>query len=255
ILVLTDRPPPIILQGPANQTLAVDGTALLKCKATGEPMPVISWLKEGFNFMGRDTRLSIVDQGSLQIKSLKAADSGTYTCVATSSSGETNWSSVLEVTESAGATVSKNFDINDLPGPPSKPQVTDVSKNSVTLSWQPGTPGVLPVTSYIIEAFSQSVSNSWQTVANHVKTTLYTVKGLRPNTIYLFMVRAINAEGLSDPSPMSDPVRTQDISPTVQGVDHRQVQKELGDVIVRLHNPVVLSPTTIQVSWAVRPIN
>ncbi|XP_069617045.1 roundabout homolog 2 isoform X31 [Ranitomeya imitator] len=249
--VLTDRPPPIILQGPTNQTLAVDGTALLKCKATGDPMPVISWLKEGFNFMGRDTRLSILDKGSLQIKSLKTTDSGTYTCVATSSSGETTWSSVLEVTESAGATVSKSYDINDLPGSPSKPQVTDVSKNSVTLSWHLGTPGVLPVTSYIIEAFSQSVSNSWQTVANHVKTTLYTVKGLRPNTIYLFMVRAINAEGLSDPSPMSDPVRTQDISPTVQGVDHRQVQKELGDVIVRLHNPVVLSPTTIQVSWTV----
>lgn len=56
---------------------------------------------------------------------------------------------------------------------------------------------------------SQSVSNSWQTVANHVKTTLYTVRGLRPNTIYLFMVRAINSQGLSDPSPMSDPVRTQ----------------------------------------------
>ncbi|XP_071994656.1 roundabout homolog 2 isoform X12 [Engystomops pustulosus] len=249
--VLTDRPPPIILQGPANQTLAVDGTALLKCKATGDPMPVISWLKEGFNFMGRDTRLSILDKGSLQIKSLKTTDSGTYTCVATSSSGETTWSSVLEVTESGGATISKSYDINDLPGSPSKPQVTDVSKNSVTLSWQPGTPGILPVTSYIIEAFSQSVSNSWQTVANHVKTTLYTVKGLRPNTIYLFMVRAINAEGLSDPSPMSDPVRTQDISPTVQGVDHRQVQKELGDVIIRLHNPVVLSPTTIQVSWTV----
>ncbi|XP_066455230.1 roundabout homolog 2 isoform X8 [Eleutherodactylus coqui] len=249
--VLTDRPPPIILQGPTNQTLAVDGTALLKCKATGDPMPVISWLKEGFNFMGRDTRLSILDKGSLQIKSLKTTDSGTYTCVATSSSGETTWSSVLEVTESGGATISKSYDMNDLPGSPSKPQVTDVSKNSVTLSWQPGTPGILPVTSYIIEAFSQSVSNSWQTVANHVKTTLYTVKGLRPNTIYLFMVRAINAEGLSDPSPMSDPVRTQDISPTVQGVDHRQVQKELGDVIIRLHSPVVLSPTTIQVSWTV----
>lgn len=56
---------------------------------------------------------------------------------------------------------------------------------------------------------SQSVSNSWQTVANHVKSTLYTVRGLRPNTIYLFMVRAINPQGLSDPSPMSDPVRTQ----------------------------------------------
>ncbi|XP_053561997.1 roundabout homolog 2 [Bombina bombina] len=249
--VLTDRPPPIILQGPANQTLAVDGMAVLKCKATGDPMPIISWLKEGFNFMGRDTRLSIQDQGTLVIRSLKTIDSGTYTCVATSSSGETTWSAVLEVTETGGVSVSKNYDLNDLPGSPSKPQVTDVSKNSVTLSWQLGSPGNLPVNSYIIEAFSQSVSNSWQTVANHVKTTLYTVKGLRPNTIYLFMVRAINVEGLSDPSPISDPVRTQDISPPVQGVDHRQVQKELGDVIVRLHNPVVLSPTTIQVTWTV----
>ncbi|XP_064920436.1 roundabout homolog 2 isoform X15 [Columba livia] len=249
--VLTDRPPPIILQGPINQTLAVDGTALLKCKATGDPLPVISWLKEGFAFPARDPRTSIQDQGTLQIKTLRLSDTGTYTCVATSSSGETSWSAVLEVTESGGATVSKNYDINDLPGPPSKPQVTDVTKNSVTLSWQPGTPGSLPASAYIIEAFSQSVSNSWQTVANHVKTTLYTVRGLRPNTIYLFMVRAINSQGLSDPSPMSDPVRTQDISPPAQGVDHRQVQKELGDVIVRLHNPVVLTPTTVQVTWTV----
>ncbi|XP_038621983.1 roundabout homolog 2 isoform X2 [Tachyglossus aculeatus] len=248
--VLTERPPPIILQGPANQTLAVDGTALLKCKATGEPLPVIGWLKEGFTFLGRDSRLSIQDQGTLQIKNLRISDTGTYTCVATSSSGETSWSAVLEVTES-GAAVSKNYDLNDLPGPPSKPQVTDVTKNSVTLSWQPGAPGSLPASAYIIEAFSQSVSNSWQTVANHVKTTLFTVRGLRPNTIYLFMVRAINSQGLSDPSSMSDPVRTQDISPPAQGVDHRQVQKELGDVIVRLHNPVVLTPTTVQVTWTV----
>ncbi|XP_031814685.1 roundabout homolog 2 isoform X2 [Sarcophilus harrisii] len=248
--VLTDRPPPIILQGPANQTLAVDDTALLKCKTTGDPLPVISWLKEGFTFLGRDPRTSLQEQGTLQIKNLRVSDTGTYTCVATSSSGETSWSAVLDVTESE-ATISKKYDLNDLPGSPSKPQVTDVSKNSVTLSWQPGSPGSLPTNAYIIEAFSQSVSNSWQTVANHVKTTLYTVRGLRPNTIYLFMVRAINSQGLSDPSPMSDPVRTQDISPPAQGVDHRQVQKELGDIIVRLHNPVVLTPTTVQVTWTV----
>uniref|UniRef100_A0A4W5LZ50 Fibronectin type-III domain-containing protein n=1 Tax=Hucho hucho TaxID=62062 RepID=A0A4W5LZ50_9TELE len=145
----------------------------------------------------------------------------------------------------------KNRDDNELPGHPSKPQVTDVTKNSVSLSWQPGLAGVTPISSFVIEAFSQSVSNSWQTVADHVKTTQYTVKGLRPNTIYLFMVRAVNTQGLSDPSPMSEPVRTQDISPPAQGVDHRHVQKELGEVIVRLHNPVVLSPTTIQVTWTV----
>ncbi|XP_057206392.1 roundabout homolog 2 isoform X11 [Triplophysa rosa] len=249
--VLTDRPPPIIRQGPANQTLGVDSVALLKCHASGEPVPTISWLKDGVSLLGKDPRMSLQDAGSLQIKGLRLSDSGIYTCVAASSSGETSWSSFLEVKESGALLVVKNRDESELPGPPSKPQVTDVTKNSVSLSWQPGLSGASPISSYVIEAFSQSVSNSWQTVADHVKTTQYTIKGLRPNTIYLFMVRALNAQGLSDPSPMSEPVRTQDISPPAQGVDHRQVQKELGEVIVRLHNPVVLSPTTIQVTWTV----
>ncbi|KAM9318522.1 roundabout homolog 2 [Pholidichthys leucotaenia] len=249
--VLTDRPPPIIRQGPSNQTLGVDSVALLKCQASGDPIPSISWLKDGVSLLGKDPRMSLQELGSLQIKNIKLSDSGIYTCVATSSSGETSWSSFLEVKESGGVVDVKSHDENELPGPPSKPQVTDVTKNSVSLAWQPGLAGASPVSSFVIEAFSQSVSNSWQTVADHVKTTQFTVKGLRPNTIYLFMVRAVNSQGLSDPSPMSDPVRTQDISPPAQGVDHRHVQKELGEVIVRLHTPVVLSPTTIQVTWTV----
>lgn len=143
-------------------------------------------------------------------------------------------------------------------------------------------------TAYLIYSFySQSVSNSWQTVADHVKTTEFTVKDLRPNTVYLFIIRAVNAQGLGDPSPMSEPVRTQgtemrmdsnkflairipvptyiacvmfffsvtDISPTAQGVDHRRVQKELGDVVVNMHNPVVLSSTSVQVTWTVSTHN
>uniref|UniRef100_A0A8C8G1I2 Roundabout, axon guidance receptor, homolog 2 (Drosophila) n=1 Tax=Oncorhynchus tshawytscha TaxID=74940 RepID=A0A8C8G1I2_ONCTS len=247
--VLTDRPPPIIRQGPSNQTLGVDSVALLKCQASGDPIPSISWLKDGVSLLGKDPRMSLQELGSLQMRSLRLSDSGIYTCVAASSSGETSWSAFLEV--KAGVMVIKNRDDNELLGPPSKPDVTDVTKNSVSLSWQPGLTGATPISSFVIEAFSQSVSNSWQTVADHVKTTQYTVKGLRPNTIYLFMIRAVNTQGLSDPSPMSEPVRTQDISPPAQGVDHRHVQKELGEVIVRLHNPVVLSPTTIQVTWTV----
>uniref|UniRef100_A0A673XKN0 Roundabout, axon guidance receptor, homolog 2 (Drosophila) n=1 Tax=Salmo trutta TaxID=8032 RepID=A0A673XKN0_SALTR len=242
-------PPPIIRRGPSNQTLRVDSVALLKCQASGDPIPSISWLKDGVSLLGKDPRMSLQELGSLQMRSLRLSDSGIYTCVAASSSGETSWSAFLEV--KAGVMVIKNRDDNELPGPPSKPQVTDVTKNSVSLSWQPGLAGATPISSFVIEAFSQSVSNSWQTVADHVKTTQFTVKGLRPNTIYLFMVRALNTQGLSDPSPISEPVRTQDISPPAQGVDHRHVQKELGEVIVRLHNPVVLSPTTIQVTWTV----
>lgn len=56
---------------------------------------------------------------------------------------------------------------------------------------------------------SQSAGNTWQTVADLVRIEKHTVTGLFPNTIYLFIIRAVNAYGLSDPSPISEPVRTQ----------------------------------------------
>lgn len=84
-----------------------------------------------------------------------------------------------------------------------------------------------------------------------VKMETHTITGLLPNTVYLFIVRAVNAYGLSDPSPISEPVRTQDVSPTGQGVDHRQVQRELGEVAVQLQDPVMLTTTSIRVSWTV----
>lgn len=56
---------------------------------------------------------------------------------------------------------------------------------------------------------SQSVGSTWQTIADQVKQEKHTVVGLFPNTVYLFIVRAMNSYGLSDPSPISEPVRTQ----------------------------------------------
>ena len=46
-----------------------------------------------------------------------------------------------------------------------------------------------------------------------------------------------------------------DVSPTGQGVDHRQVQRELGEVAVQLQEPVTLTPSSIQVSWTVSDSN
>lgn len=53
------------------------------------------------------------------------------------------------------------------------------------------------------------MGSTWQTVADHVRQERHTVVGLYPNTVYLFIVRAANSYGLSDPSPISEPVRTQ----------------------------------------------
>lgn len=56
---------------------------------------------------------------------------------------------------------------------------------------------------------SYTLGSRWVTLAEHIKNQSFVVKNLKPATVYLFMVRAVNAYGLSDPSPISDSVRTQ----------------------------------------------
>uniref|UniRef100_A0A8C4DUT2 Roundabout, axon guidance receptor, homolog 3 (Drosophila) n=1 Tax=Dicentrarchus labrax TaxID=13489 RepID=A0A8C4DUT2_DICLA len=250
----SDRVPPIIRQGPANHTLAPGSTTQLHCHIMGNPIPSIQWEKDGQRILGNDGRISLMENGTFQITNLQETDSGVYTCLASSSSGETSWSGVLTVKGklSLHSSVAQATEPFQLPGPPHKPIVTDVSKNSVSLTWQPNAhEGGAAVTSYIIEAFSQSAGSTWQTVADMVKIETHTITGLLPNTIYLFIVRAVNAYGLSDPSPISEPVRTQDVSPTGQGVDHRQVQRELGEVAVQLQDPITPTTASIRVSWTV----
>ncbi|XP_068509225.1 roundabout homolog 3 isoform X3 [Syngnathus scovelli] len=248
----SDHVPPIIRQGPANHTYAPGSTAQLHCHVMGKPTPTIQWEKDGQRILGTDARIRLMENGTFQIAHLQETDSGVYTCLAASSSGETSWSGVLTVKENAEPSVAQSTEPFQLPGPPHKPIVTDVSKNSVSLTWQPNAhEGGAAVTSYIVEAFSQSAGSTWQTVADMVKVETHTITGLLPNTIYLFIVRAVNAYGLSDPSPISEPVRTQDVSPTGQGVDHRQLQRELGEVAVQLQEPIRPTTSSIRVSWAV----
>lgn len=46
-------------------------------------------------------------------------------------------------------------------------------------------------------------------MAANVEGETHTVSSLLPDTVYLFLVRAVNAYGLGDPSGVSEPVRTQ----------------------------------------------
>ncbi|XP_075765709.1 roundabout homolog 3 isoform X1 [Pelodiscus sinensis] len=250
--VTSDHFPPIIRRGPANQTLAVGATAQLQCHVSGNPLPSVQWLKDGQQVVGRDTRASLSDNGTLQITNVQVSDSGRYVCMAASATGKTEWSGVLTVQELGADLQVQLSEPGHLPGPPSAPLVTNVTRNSVTLAWKPSPQGGdAAVTTYIIEAFSQSAGSTWQTVADNVRVEKHTVSDLSPDTIYLFLIRAANAQGLSDPSPVSEPVRTQDVSPARQGVDHRQVQRELSQVAVQLQAPVILTSTAIQVSWTV----
>lgn len=61
---------------------------------------------------------------------------------------------VGKITEDGVSSTSRASEFIQLPGPPQKPVVTEVTKNTVTLTWQSNPhEGGAAVTSYIIEAF------------------------------------------------------------------------------------------------------
>ncbi|KAM4827988.1 roundabout homolog 3 [Thomomys bottae] len=244
-----DGLPPIILQGPANQTLALGSSAWLPCRVAGNPQPSVGWKKDGQWLQGTDPQVNLMTNGTLYITSVQEVDMGFYSCVAKSSTGEATWSGWLRKREDWGTSPDPPTEPNTPPGPPSQPLVTGITKNSITLTWKPNPQAGATVTSYVIEAFSQAAGNTWRTVADGVQLETHTIGGLQPNTIYLFLVRAVGAWGLSDPSPVSEPVRTQDSNPSRPVDDPWRGQQELAEVIVQILEPIILGPRTLQVSW------
>ncbi|XP_016159324.1 PREDICTED: roundabout homolog 3 [Ficedula albicollis] len=251
----TELHPAVISLLPTNHTVLPGGaTVRLPCGAGAhDPPGSVGWLKDGSALVGVQPRASLLENGTLQITGLRVRDSGLYECVATSPAGETRWGISLEVQGDESNLSLPSPAPGLLPGPPSTPVVTNVTKSSVTLSWKGNEDsGATDVTSYIVEAFSQAAGGPWQTVAADVEGETHTVTGLVPDTVYLFLVRAVNAHGLSDPSGASEPVRTRaDTNPMQQGLDPEQVQQELARVAVHLKEPVVLPLGTVHLSWTV----
>jgi len=101
-------------------------------------------------------------------------DSGSYTCLAVSETGETSWTSRLQVrhTSSPSTVFHRMPDSSTFPAAPSRPSVSLVTDTSVLLSWRPGDDdGASPVQSYTIEYFSQQSST-----VNH-QSAVYETRG------------------------------------------------------------------------------
>lgn len=65
LAVIADSTSPVIRQGPVNQTVAVDGTLVLSCVATGSPVPTILWRKDGVLVPTQDSRIKRLETGVL----------------------------------------------------------------------------------------------------------------------------------------------------------------------------------------------
>ncbi|XP_038047568.1 titin-like [Patiria miniata] len=87
----------------------------------------------------------------------------------------------------------------EIPESPSTPEVSDVTKTSATVSWQPPTSdGGSKILGYTVE-MKEQYSTRW-TVAAKPQDTECKVTKLTPGKEYEFRVRAENKAGLSEPS-------------------------------------------------------
>ena len=68
VTVAAENPPPVIVFGPANQTLAVNAIAILPCRGIGQPVPTIHWLKDDVTLaLDNFSRMTLSAGGTLQI--------------------------------------------------------------------------------------------------------------------------------------------------------------------------------------------
>ncbi|XP_037958391.1 protein sax-3 [Teleopsis dalmanni] len=251
-----DLPPPIIEQGPVNQTLPVKSGVTLPCRTIGIPMPEVAWYLNGIPIdVIEHERRNLSETGALTISDLqRSEDEGLYTCVASNRNGKTSWSGYLRVDTPTNHYIKfyRAPELTMYPGPPGKPQVVETTDDSVTLSWvRSNKVGASSLVGYVVEMFAKNETDSWVKVATRVHNTTYTQMELLPGVNYYFLIRAENSHGLSLPSPISEPivVGTKYFN---SGLDLSEARASLlsGDV-VELNNVTNVDSTSMKLTWQV----
>lgn len=99
----------------------------------------------------------------------------------------------------------------EVPLPPSKLEVIDVTKSTVCLGWEkPEHDGGSRLTGYVIEACKFG-TDKWMKVATLKLTDFeYTVEKLNEKEQYMFRIKAVNSRGASEPKELVTPITVQE---------------------------------------------
>ncbi|KAF5269923.1 hypothetical protein FQR65_LT05722 [Abscondita terminalis] len=245
---IADFPPPIIQIGPSNQTLPLHSMVTLHCKSfsTDGREPKTNWLKNGRHINITQSRYTI-SSGNLDIDDLQSDDSGVYTCSARTDSGESSWSASLSVVDGSSSTLHRSPDPSTFPIAPPKPRVLNTSDSSISLSWEnKNSDGLI---GYTIEYWSPDLHIGWVVAAHRVPDPYMIVRDLKPDSTYMFIVRAENTHGISAASEVSDVAKTLSNSRSVTRTELDTARELLSTKTMELREARPLSSSSVKLLW------
>uniref|UniRef100_A0A671XD27 DS cell adhesion molecule like 1 n=1 Tax=Sparus aurata TaxID=8175 RepID=A0A671XD27_SPAAU len=154
----------------------------LPCSSVGEPAPTIKWTKDSEDTaipVTADSQKQILSNGTLVLRSVKAEDSGYYTCTATNTLGFD--------------TIIVNLVVQV---PPDQPRLTvsTTSTSSITLAWIPGDNGGSSIRGFVLQ-YSVDNTEEWRDVFISSSERSFRLDNLRCGTWYKVKLAAKNSVG------------------------------------------------------------
>ncbi|MEQ2255666.1 Myosin-binding protein C, fast-type, partial [Ilyodon furcidens] len=182
-------------RGNKNITVAAGNKLRFDVEVTGEPAPVVCWMKgdqvvsEAEGRVRVETRKTV---SSFVIEGAERGDEGPYTITAANPVGEDKAEIFVRIV--------------DVPKPPENVKCTSVGEDSAFITWDPPSfDGRVPVKGYLMER--KKVGSSRWTKLNFdvYESTTYEARKMIEGVLYEMRVFAVNGIGISQPSTSSKP--------------------------------------------------
>lgn len=187
---LVVQAPAKFVQYPQSISRPVGTTAIFNCLAQGEPIPQLTWLKNG-EILAPSGHIKLKNNNNtLTINGISPEDEAIYQCIAENDAGSTQASARLTVLWAEG-----------LPGPPRDVKTTALSATAIQVSWNKPLQNTRDVIGYVlhIRKTADPVEMEYQEAVS--KSTLQqVVTDLEASTSYTFHIKAYTSRGASKPS-------------------------------------------------------